>query len=133
MSLDEPHIDTYTRGQDLSERVNPGMEAALRERYDALVPGLSRTVVDVAYGQFYSRDVLDEKTRLLATVAALTALGGQTRPQLKVNINSARAVGASREEICEIIFQMALYGGFPSMINAMNAALEVFEAEGDDV
>jgi 4-carboxymuconolactone decarboxylase len=133
MSLDEPHIDTYTRGQDLSERVNPGMEAALRERYDALVPGLSRTVVDVAYGQFYSRDALDEKTRLLATVAALTALGGQTRPQLKVNINSARAVGASREEICEIIFQMALYGGFPSMINAMNAALEVFDAEGDDV
>ncbi|MGH1454653.1 MAG: carboxymuconolactone decarboxylase family protein [Paracoccaceae bacterium] len=123
------HIDTYARGKALSEQVNPGMEDALRARYDALVPGLSRTVVDVAYGQFYARGGVDEKTRLLATVAALTALGGQTRPQLKVNIASARAVGASREEICEIIFQMTLYGGFPAMINAMNAAMEVFEAE----
>jgi 4-carboxymuconolactone decarboxylase len=129
MSLDEPHIDTYARGKALSEQVNPGMEDALRDRYDALVPGLSRMVVDVAYGQFYARDGVDEKTRLLATIAALTALGGQTRPQLKVNIASARAVGATREEISEIIFQMTLYGGFPAMINALNAAMEVFEAE----
>ncbi|MBU2944100.1 carboxymuconolactone decarboxylase family protein [Shimia thalassica] len=129
MSLDEPHIDTYARGKAVSEQVNPGMEDALRDRYDALVPGLSRTVVDVAYGQFYARDGVDEKTRLLATIAALTALGGQTRPQLKVNITSARAVGATREEISEIIFQMTLYGGFPAMINALNAAMEVFEAE----
>lgn len=131
MSLDEPHIpsDAYARGKALSERVNPGMEDALRARYDALVPGLAQSVVDVAYGQFYARPVVDEKTRLLATIAALTALGGQTRPQLKVNVASARAVGASREEISEIIFQMALYGGFPSMINALNAAIEVFDAE----
>ena len=130
MSLDTPHNDTsYARGKALSEAVNPGMEEALKARYDALVPGLSRTVVDVAYGQFYARGVVDEKTRLLATIAALAALGGQTAPQLKVNIASARAVGASREEISEIIFQMTLYGGFPAMINALNAALDVFETE----
>ncbi|MEP5732518.1 MAG: carboxymuconolactone decarboxylase family protein [Sulfitobacter sp.] len=120
---------SYDTGKALSERVNPGMEDALRARYDALVPGMARTVVDVAYGQFYARGTVDEKTRLLATVAALTALGGQTNPQLKVNIASARAVGASREEISEIIFQMALYGGMPAMINGLNAALDVFEAE----
>ena len=129
MSLDTPHKSAYELGKALSEQVNPGMEDALRERYDALVPGLSKTVVEVAYGQFYAREGVDEKTRLLATIAALTALGGQTRPQLKVNIASARAVGASKEEICEIIFQMTLYGGFPSMINALNAAIEVFDAE----
>ncbi len=121
---------TYERGGALAEKVNPGMEAVLSGRYDALVPGLSRTIVDVAYGQFYSRDGLDEKTRLLATVAALTALGGQTRPQLKVNIASARKVGATQREIGEVIFQMALYGGLPAMINALNAAMEVFDEEG---
>lgn len=129
MSAEVQHIDTYARGKALSEQVNPGMEDVLRGRYDALVPGLSRTIVDVAYGQFYARGTVDEKTRLLATIAALTAQGGQTKPQLKVNISSARAVGASREEIAEIIFQMALYGGLPSMINGLNAALEVFEGE----
>ncbi|MBY5932243.1 carboxymuconolactone decarboxylase family protein [Tateyamaria omphalii] len=121
----------YERGKALSEQVNPGMEDALAARYDALVPGLSRMVVEVPYGTFYSRGVVDEKTRLLATIAALAAMGGQTRPQLKVNITSARAVGASREEVCEIIYQMTLYGGFPAMINAMNAAIEVFEAEDE--
>jgi 4-carboxymuconolactone decarboxylase len=129
MNIAAPQTDTYATGKALSERVNPGMEDALRARYDVLVPGLAHTVVDVAYGQFYARGTVDEKTRLLATVAALTALGAQTAPQLKVNIASARAVGASREEICEIIFQMTLYGGFPAMINAMNAALDVFETE----
>ena len=128
MSMDSA---TYERGKTLSEYVNPGMEDALAARYDALVPGLSRMVVEVPYGTFYSRGVVDEKTRLLATVAALAALGGHTKPQLKVNISSARTVGASREEICEIIYQMTLYGGFPAMINALNAAIEVFEGEDD--
>lgn len=129
MNIPVTDTGTYERGQALSERVNPGMEAALVARYDALVPGMSRTMVDVAYGQFYAREGLDEKTRLLATVAALTALGGQTRPQLKVNIASARKVGASQREIGEVIFQMALYGGLPAVINAMNAAIEVFNEE----
>lgn len=130
MSPAVDHINTYERGKALSEAVNPGMEDALRARYDALVPGLSETVVDVAYGKFYARDGVDEKTRLLATIAALTALGGQTRPQLKINIASALSVGASPQEISEIIFQMTLYGGFPAMINALNAAIEVFDEKG---
>ncbi|WP_420863082.1 carboxymuconolactone decarboxylase family protein [Algirhabdus cladophorae] len=130
MSPATDHINTYARGKALSEAVNPGMEDALRGRYDALVPGLSETIVDVAYGKFYARDGVDEKTRLLATIAALTALGGQTRPQLKINIASALSVGATPQEISEIIFQMTLYGGFPAMINALNAAIEVFDEQG---
>ncbi len=121
--------DALSRGRALSEALNPGMEAVLRERYDDLLPGFSESLVEMAYGRVYSRGVLDEKTRLLATVAALTAQGGQTRPQLKVNIASARKTGASREEIAEVIFQMGIYGGFPAMINALNAAREVFAEE----
>ena len=83
-----------------------------------------------AWGGIYAREGLDEKTRWLCTVAALAAQGGQTRPQLKVNIGSARRAGASRREIGEVIVQMGLYGGFPAMINALNAALETFDEEG---
>lgn len=120
---------TYERGQDLSEALNPGMEQALRDRYEALVPGMAQSVVDFAYGQQYARDGLDLKTRYLATVAALTALGGQTRPQLKVNIAGARKAGATERENGEVIWQMALYGGFPAAINGLNAALEVFSED----
>lgn len=121
--------DAYKRGKPLSEAYNPGLEDVLRGRYDDLLPGLSRTMVEVPWGHFYGRGVLDAKTRFLATIAGLTAMGGQTRPQLKVHVHSAREAGASREEIAEVIFQMALYGGFPAAINALNAAIEVFDAE----
>ena len=121
--------DTYERGKAISEELNPGMEEALEKRYGHLVPGMSKSVVDFAYGQQYAREGLNIKTRYLATIAALTAMGGQTKPQLKVNIAGALKVGATEQEIGEVIWQMALYGGVPSAINGLNTALEVFEEQ----
>lgn len=121
--------DTLETGRALAEELNPGMEAALIARYGDLVPGLAEGVVDFAYGRQYARPGLPLRDRYIATIAALTALGGQTKPQLKVNIAGGRKAGLTRQEIGEVIWQMALYGGFPSAINALNAALEVFAAE----
>lgn len=120
----------YQRGRDLAQSLNPGMEAALRDRYgDWLPDAVAETVVGHAMGGVYARDGLDLRTRLLVTVGALAAMGGQTGPQLKVNIASALRAGATAREICEAIFQMHLYGGMPATINALNAAIEVFDAE----
>ncbi|MBF9050016.1 carboxymuconolactone decarboxylase family protein [Roseobacter sp. HKCCD9010] len=124
--------DTTEVGRALSENLNPGMEAALEARYGHLLPGMAEGVVDFAYGRQYARPGLPLRERYLATIAALTALGGQTAPQLKVNIAGGRKAGLSQEEIAEVIWQMALYGGFPSAINGLNAALEVFSAEEED-
>lgn len=129
-------MTTTETGRTLSEELNPGMEAALEARYGHLVPGLAEGVVDFAYGRQYARPGLPLRERYIATIAALTALGGQTKPQLKVNIAGGRKAGLSQQEIGEVIWQMALYGGFPSAINALNAALEVFSEEeeaGTDV
>ena len=123
--------DTYAAGQALSETLNPGMEAVLKARYDTIVPGLSASVVDFAYGQQYARPGLGLRDRYLGTIAALTALGGQTSPQLRVNIKGGLKAGLSQREIGEMIWQMALYGGFPAAINALNIALEVFAEEDE--
>jgi 4-carboxymuconolactone decarboxylase len=122
-------MNTTETGRRLAEALNPGMEATLDARYGHLLPGMAEAVVDFAYGRQYARPGLPLRDRYLATIAALTALGGQTRPQLKVNIAGGRKAGLSREEIAEVIWQMALYGGFPSSINALNAALDVFSEE----
>lgn len=134
MSAHDPHheADAYTRGKAMAEATNPGIEAALSARYDAVLPGFSKSMMEVAFGHYYTRDGLDAKTRYLSTVAALAALGGQTAPQLKVHIRNALRSGASQREVAEVINQMALYGGFPAMINALNTALEVFEEENQD-
>ncbi len=76
-------------GREIVDEVNPGMEAVLEARYGNLLPGMAESVVEFAYGRQYARPGLDLKTRYLVTVAALTAQGGQTRPQLKVNIKGA--------------------------------------------
>ncbi|MEL6509866.1 MAG: carboxymuconolactone decarboxylase family protein [Pseudomonadota bacterium] len=121
--------DAYDRGKPMAEATNPGIEETLAARYDALLPGFSKSLIEVAYGHYYTREGLDAKTRYLTTIAALTAMGGQTAPQLKVHIRNALGSGASQREIAETINQMALYGGFPAMVNALNAAIEVFEED----
>ncbi|UWQ16939.1 carboxymuconolactone decarboxylase family protein [Jannaschia sp. M317] len=119
--------DTTEAGRALSEQMNPGMEAALQARYGDLVPGLAEGVVDWAYGRHYADEALPLRERYIATIAALTAQG--TIPQLKVNIAGGRRAGLTQREIAAVIWQMALYGGMPSAINGLNAALEVFAAE----
>lgn len=116
-------------GRELSEQLNPGMEDALNARYGHLLPGMAEGVVDFAYGRQYARPGLPLRDRYLATIAALTALGGQTKPQLMVNIAGGRKAGLLQEEIAEAIWQMSLYGGLPAAINGLNAALEVFATE----
>ena len=120
--------DALKRGRDVLAEMNPEIEQVLRDRYDGILPGFAESLVEWAYGRHYSREGLDMKTRQLCTVAALTALGGQTGPQLKINIENTLAAGASEREIAEAIWQMAVYGGLPAAINGLNAAKEVFEA-----
>ena len=122
-------MDSLEAGRRLVADVNPGMEEALEARYGHLLPGMAEAVVDFAYGRQYARPGLDLRSRYIATIAALTALGGHTRPQLKVNISGALKAGVTQTEIAEAIWQMALYGGFPAAINGLNAALEVFDDE----
>jgi 4-carboxymuconolactone decarboxylase len=121
--------EALSRGRAAAEATNPGIEAALAVRYDALLPGFSESLLEVAYGHYYTRDGLDEKTRYLITIGALTAIGAQTAPQLKINVQNALNAGATQREIAEAINQMALYGGLPATINGLNAAIEVFEAQ----
>jgi len=117
------------QGRALTQRLNPQLETVLNDRYDDLVPGFAESLIEWAYGRHYARPGLDLKTRQLCTIAALTVLGGQTGPQLKVNIEHTLAAGAERREIVEAIWQMAVYGGLPAAINGLNAAKEVCEAQ----
>lgn len=117
------------KGRAVTRRLNPELETVLDDRYGALVPDFAESLIEWAYGRHYARPGLDLKTRQLCTIAALTVLGGQTGPQLKINIEHTLAAGAGRGEIVEAIWQMAVYGGLPPAINGLNAAKEVFEAQ----
>ena len=94
-----------------------------------VAPDLARYVIEFGFGDIYSRPGLDLRTRELATVAALTAIG-HAQPQLKVHVNGALNVGCSAAKVVEVIIQMALYAGFPAALNAMFSAKQVFGERG---
>src|SRR3989337_2776019 len=68
-------------------------------------------------GVLYSREVISQTQRELCAVAALTALH---RPnEVRAHIHAALNVGATRQEVAEVIFQMATYGGMPVVVDAL--------------
>lgn len=94
-----------------------------------ICPDLAKYTIEFPFGDIYQRPQLDLKSREIATIAALTALG-HCAPQLNVHINGALNVGCSQEEVIEVILQMAVYAGFPAAINGMFIAKEVFIERG---
>ncbi|MBA8910789.1 carboxymuconolactone decarboxylase family protein [Aminobacter ciceronei] len=91
-----------------------------------IAPDFARYIIEFPFGDIYSRPGLDLRSREIATIAALTALGNAA-PQLKVHIQAGLNVGLSRDEIVETIMQMAVYAGFPAALNGLFAAREVFQ------
>jgi 4-carboxymuconolactone decarboxylase len=118
--------DRYAKGLKNLEKIHPEASKTLMNNLQDIAPDLGRFVVEFPYGDVYDRPDLDLKSREIATVAALTALG-DTKPELKDHIKGALNVGCNRKEIIEIIIQMAVYAGFPRAINGVTIAKEVFE------
>lgn len=117
--------DRYSRGLEKLEEIDGEAGERVIQSLKDIAPDLARYVIEFPFGDVYSRPGLDLKSREIATVAALTALGNAA-PQLKVHIHGSLNVGCSREEVVEIIIQMAVYAGFPAALNGISAAREVF-------
>ena len=115
----------YVQGlAKLTEIDGEAGEKVIRSLAD-ICPDLSKYIIEYPFGDIYQREGLDLKTRELATVAALTALG-HCQPQLNVHINGALNVGCTPQEIVEVILQMSVYAGFPAALNGMFVAKTVF-------
>jgi 4-carboxymuconolactone decarboxylase len=121
----EKTMNRYKEGiERFKEIKGNGAEKSI-ERLKSLHPDLEKLVMEFAFNDIYGRPALDLRSREIATIAALAATGHIN--QLKVHTQSALNVGVTKEEIVEIILQMALYAGFPAAINAMQTVREVFD------
>lgn len=118
--------DRFERGMKKLKEIDGEAGENVIESLKDIAPDLAKYTIEFPFGDIYSRPGLDLKSREIAVVAALTALG-TAYPQLKVHIHGALNVGCSRNEVVEVIIQMAVYAGFPAALNGMNAAKEVFK------
>lgn len=118
--------DLYGRGMAEMRR-HFGAEAdAHIEKLRAISPEFAKINVEFPFGELYPREVLDEKTRELCTIAALT-VEGHCLPELKLHAVGALNCGATREEVIEVVIQMIAYCGFPAATNALVVVKEAFD------
>jgi len=93
---------------------------------DEIVADWNRFSISTVMGDVWGRPGLEKRERAMICIGVLTALN---RPeQLKAYIAGGLNLGLTREEVCEIILQIAVYAGFPTAIQGFAAAREVFDS-----
>ena len=122
--------ERYARGLAKLRQIDGEGGIKVVEGLADIAPDFARLLIEFPFGDVYSRPGLDLRSREIAVVAALTAMG-IAAPQLKVHIQGALNVGVTREEVIEVIMQMAVYAGFPAALNGLSAAREVFAADDE--
>lgn len=120
----EMQLSRYERGLEKLKEIDGEAGEKVIQSLKDVSPDLGTYIIEYAFGDVYSRTGLDLKSKEIAVVAALTAMGN-AQPQLKVHINGALNTGTSINELKEVILQMSGYSGFPSSINAMNILKDV--------
>ena len=80
------------------------------------------------WGDVWTREGLDRRTRSAITLAALTALGRED--ELALHVRAARRNGMSEEEIAEVLLHTAVYAGVPAANSAFAVAKRVLAEEG---
>jgi 3-oxoadipate enol-lactonase/4-carboxymuconolactone decarboxylase len=80
-----------------------------------------------AWGSVWTRPGLDRRSRSIAVLTALVALGHHE--ELAMHLRAARTNGLTLEEISEVLLQSAVYCGVPAANTAFRIARQVFEEE----
>jgi 4-carboxymuconolactone decarboxylase len=118
--------DRYNKGWKKLKEIDGEVGKKVINSLKDISPDLGKFIIEYGFGDIYTRDGLDLKSKEIAVVAALTAMG-TAQPQLKVHINGALNTDSSINEVKEVILQMSAYAGFPSCINGMNALKDVLK------
>jgi 4-carboxymuconolactone decarboxylase len=90
---------------------------------------MQELVTQYCWGDVWNRPGLDRRTRSLLNLAMISALN---RPhELKLHVRGAIRNGVTRDEIKEVLLQVAVYCGMPAGVEGFRIASEVLrETEG---
>lgn len=100
-------------------------QTAGRDKLGALAPKFAELNDDVLFGEVWSReDKLSARDRSMITIAALFSAG--LYPQLKSHIAIGKDHGITKEEIVEIVTQLAFYCGWPKAWSTFPIIEEVY-------
>jgi 4-carboxymuconolactone decarboxylase len=118
--------------RDLYEKGLEIRKAVLSDRYvdnvirnaDALSQPMQELVTTFCWGAVWGREQLDRRSRSLVNLGIIAALGRMH--ELKLHVGGALRNGVTREEVQEVVLQIAVYCGFPAAIDTLRAVREAF-------
>jgi 4-carboxymuconolactone decarboxylase len=124
--MSEYKSERFQKGWEKLKEIDGEIGEQVYNSLSEFSPDLAKLIIEYSFGDIYTREGLNLKSKEIAVVAALTAVG-TAQPQLKIHLNAALNTGNSINEIKEVILQMSGYSGFPSSINAMQLLKEVLD------
>ena len=98
------------------------VEASIKSADDFNRP-LQELVTEYCWGAVWTREGLPRKTRSLLNLAMLSILN---RPhELELHLRGALRNGCTKDEIREVLLQVAIYAGVPAAVDAFRTARKV--------
>jgi len=85
---------------------------------------LQEMLNEYCWGTVWGREELPRKTRSMLNIAMIAILNRQH--EFRAHLKGALTNGVTRDEIREILMQVAIYGGMPAAVDSFRIAREVF-------
>jgi 4-carboxymuconolactone decarboxylase len=118
--------DSYAAGMRVRREVlgDEHVDASVERTTEVTAP-FQEFITRTAWGQVWTREGLDRRTRSAITLALLTALGHDD--ELALHVRAARRNGLTAGEIGEVLLHTAVYAGVPAANSALAIAQRVLE------
>lgn len=113
------------RGADVIRTLNNGQNQPTLEAMRQEFPFLAEATEAYALGDVWSRPGLDNRTRQLAAVSAMAALGEVGL--MRVHAGYALNIGVTEDELKEVIYMVTVPAGFPRAIAASQGLSALFK------
>lgn len=115
--------ELFERGLEIRKSVLGAefVEKSIGNADDFTMP-MQRLVTEYCWGACWGRDELPRKTRSLLNIAMLACLG--RNHELKLHTKGAIRNGCTKDEIREVLLQVAIYCGVPAAVDSFRVAKE---------
>lgn len=119
----EFQTDLFRKGLKIREEVvGKSYVARSLANADDFTAPLQKLVTEWCWGEVWSREGLDRRTRSFLNLAMLAALN---RPhELKLHAHGALNNGVTPEEMREVVLQAAIYCGVPAALDSMRVIVD---------
>ena len=115
---------THDKGLEIRKAVlGEAYVANALKNADSFNKPFQELVTEYCWGAVWGREELPRKTRSMLNIAMISILN---RPhELRAHLKGALTNGVTRDEIREILLQVAIYGGMPAAVDSFRIAREV--------